>query len=320
MARGRPPAPPGPPGPAARGPASGPPGNVRPGGAPGYGPPSEPLGLGPTPAATRTPTVWPGPFAAPATGLSVPTAWCRPRWAGIAGNVYDAAPATVTRRPLPPGRGRGPERPPGPRHHGPHLHQCGPVPGRRKFTPADLRQHHDPPLHVAFRPVVPTGLIVLRHQQHPRRGAQHVVPVHHRAAGRTRHWAGGATWPCTCCAVWAGRWPTTCWATPSSKRPGLRAPYSVCSAAYFVVARRASANTSSIVALIAINLVFSFTVPDIAWQAHVGGLVTGLVVAAGLGALRHRRQELVADVAVVAATCVALGLLLLLAPGVANLG
>ncbi len=90
--------------------------------------------------------------------------------------------------------------------------------------------------------------------------------------------------------------------------------------AYFVVARRASANTSSIVALIAINLVFSFTVPDIAWQAHVGGLVTGLVVAAGLGALRHRRQELVADVAVVAATCVALGLLLLLAPGVANLG
>jgi membrane associated rhomboid family serine protease len=90
--------------------------------------------------------------------------------------------------------------------------------------------------------------------------------------------------------------------------------------AYFILARRASANTSSIVALIAINLVFSFTIPDIAWQAHVGGLVTGLVVAAGLSAFRHRREELVADVAILAATCVVLGLLLLLAPGVVNLG
>jgi membrane associated rhomboid family serine protease len=92
--------------------------------------------------------------------------------------------------------------------------------------------------------------------------------------------------------------------------------------AYFILARRASANTSSIVALIGINLVFSFTIPDIAWQAHVGGLVTGLVVAGGLSAFRHRRPraELIADVAVVTAACVALGLLLLLAPGVVNLG
>ena len=92
--------------------------------------------------------------------------------------------------------------------------------------------------------------------------------------------------------------------------------------AYFILARRASANTSSILALIAINLVFSFTIPDIAWQAHVGGLATGLVVAAGLSAARHGRprQELVADVALVVSSCVVLGLLLLLAPGVVNLG
>ena len=92
--------------------------------------------------------------------------------------------------------------------------------------------------------------------------------------------------------------------------------------AYFIVARRAAANTSSIIALIAINLVFSFTVPQIAWQAHVGGLLTGLVVASGLGLARRGRprQERVADAAVLIATCVGLGLLLLLPPGVVNLG
>jgi membrane associated rhomboid family serine protease len=92
--------------------------------------------------------------------------------------------------------------------------------------------------------------------------------------------------------------------------------------AYFVLARRASANTSGIVVLIGVNLVFSFTVPGIAWQDHVGGLVTGLVVAAGLGLARHRRprQELLADVAVLVAACAVLSLLLLLPPGVVNLG
>jgi membrane associated rhomboid family serine protease len=92
--------------------------------------------------------------------------------------------------------------------------------------------------------------------------------------------------------------------------------------AYFVLARRASANTSGIVVLIAVNLVFSFTVPGIAWQDHVGGLVTGLVVATGLGLARHgrHRQEVIADAAVLVATCTCLGLLLLLPPGVVNLG
>lgn len=92
--------------------------------------------------------------------------------------------------------------------------------------------------------------------------------------------------------------------------------------AYFILARRASANTSGIIALIAINLVFSFTVPDIAWQAHVGGLATGLVVAGGLSLARRgrRAEQLLVGTGVVLATTVALGLLLTLAPGVANLG
>ena len=90
--------------------------------------------------------------------------------------------------------------------------------------------------------------------------------------------------------------------------------------AYFILARRSSTNTSGIVALIAVNLVFSFVIPDIAWQAHIGGLVTGLVVAAGFGLLRGRRAELLADILVVAGTGVALGLLMFLPPGVVNLG
>jgi membrane associated rhomboid family serine protease len=90
--------------------------------------------------------------------------------------------------------------------------------------------------------------------------------------------------------------------------------------AYFVLARRSSAGTSGIVALIAINLVFSFVIPNVAWQAHVGGLATGLAVAGGFALVRGRRTELLADVLVVAGACVALGLLMLLAPGVFNLG
>ncbi len=90
--------------------------------------------------------------------------------------------------------------------------------------------------------------------------------------------------------------------------------------AYFILARRSSANTSGIIALISINLVFSFVIPNIAWQAHVGGLLTGLAVAAGFALVRGRREEVVADILVVTGVFVALGLLMFLPPGVINLG
>jgi len=100
--------------------------------------------------------------------------------------------------------------------------------------------------------------------------------------------------------------------------------------AYFVLARRAAADTTGIIVLIAVNLAFSFAVSGISWQGHIGGLVTGLVLAAGFG-LGHgararglagasRRAELVADAGVVALVSLALVLLMLLPPGVANLG
>jgi membrane associated rhomboid family serine protease len=92
--------------------------------------------------------------------------------------------------------------------------------------------------------------------------------------------------------------------------------------AYFVIARRAAADTSGILVLIVINLVYSFAVPGISWQDHLGGLATGLVVAAGFGLARGRRRqlEILADVVVLTAVCVALVLLMLLPAGVANLG
>jgi membrane associated rhomboid family serine protease len=68
-------------------------------------------------------------------------------------------------------------------------------------------------------------------------------------------------------------------------------------AAMYVVNRQRGLETGPIVGLIAINLVFSFTFSGIDWRGHVGGLVTGAVVAAVLafaprGPQRERLQAL----------------------------
>lgn len=51
-------------------------------------------------------------------------------------------------------------------------------------------------------------------------------------------------------------------------------------AALFIVLRRTGGNVSSIVALIAVNLVVSFLGSNISWQGHIGGLVAGAACAA----------------------------------------
>jgi membrane associated rhomboid family serine protease len=79
--------------------------------------------------------------------------------------------------------------------------------------------------------------------------------------------------------------------------------------AWFVVARRVGADARGITALIAINLVISFVFRGtIAWQAHVGGLLTGLLITAAYAyAPRKNRTalQIAATVAVVAVAIVA---------------
>ena len=67
--------------------------------------------------------------------------------------------------------------------------------------------------------------------------------------------------------------------------------------AYYVVVRRLGGETRSIVMLLAVNLVITFSIPIIDWRAHLGGLVTGAVVAAAFsyvprGPQRGRLQAL----------------------------
>ena len=45
-----------------------------------------------------------------------------------------------------------------------------------------------------------------------------------------------------------------------------------------------------IAVLIGVNVVFGFLFPGIAWQAHLGGLVTGAIVAFGYTAASRRRR------------------------------
>jgi membrane associated rhomboid family serine protease len=95
--------------------------------------------------------------------------------------------------------------------------------------------------------------------------------------------------------------------------------------AYFVLARRRGWDVSTIVVLIVVNLVIGFATPTIDWRAHLGGLVTGSVVALGLARsadLRRgatRSAEVLTGAAVTVAAAGVLGLLALLPPGHVNL-
>ncbi|MFL6127968.1 MAG: rhomboid family intramembrane serine protease [Mycobacteriales bacterium] len=58
--------------------------------------------------------------------------------------------------------------------------------------------------------------------------------------------------------------------------------------ALVVLRNRVGADARGVAMLIGLNLVISFAVPGISWQAHVGGLLTGIVVALLLGGWRRR--------------------------------
>ena len=69
--------------------------------------------------------------------------------------------------------------------------------------------------------------------------------------------------------------------------------------ATFVVGKRLNLDVRWVVGLIAINLVITFVIPGISWQGHLGGLVTGAVVAAAYAyAPRERRNQIQAGATV----------------------
>jgi membrane associated rhomboid family serine protease len=67
--------------------------------------------------------------------------------------------------------------------------------------------------------------------------------------------------------------------------------------AALVLAIKQRGDVRGVLSLIGINLIFTFTVPNIAWQAHVGGLVTGALLAAAYAWAPRNQQKLVAFVA-----------------------
>lgn len=79
-------------------------------------------------------------------------------------------------------------------------------------------------------------------------------------------------------------------------------------AAYFVIARQLGAHTGQLIGLVAINLAFGFLVPGIAWQGHLGGLVSGGLVAYILMQTRGSKQDAIQKLAVGA---VGIGLIVL---------
>jgi membrane associated rhomboid family serine protease len=75
--------------------------------------------------------------------------------------------------------------------------------------------------------------------------------------------------------------------------------------AFFVIQRRLGGNNMQLVIVIGLNLVIGFVVPNVAWQAHLGGLIVGAGVAAVYLATRRPRQKGV-QIAAVAGIAVAL--------------
>lgn len=77
-----------------------------------------------------------------------------------------------------------------------------------------------------------------------------------------------------------------------------------------VLTRRLNYDMRPILVLLGLNLVFTFTWSDIAWEAHIGGLVVGAVISAAMVHAPRDRRALVqygtcaAVVLVIAAVCV----------------
>ena len=63
--------------------------------------------------------------------------------------------------------------------------------------------------------------------------------------------------------------------------------------AWFVLARRMRLDSRQVVILIILNLVISFAVPGIAWEAHVGGLIAGGLLTVAFAYAPQRNRTLI---------------------------
>lgn len=103
---------------------------------------------------------------------------------------------------------------------------------------------------------------------------------------------------------------TVALAAPASQSAGASGAIFGLFGALYVLQRRVGQRAGGILPVIVINLVLSFTIPDISWEGHIGGLIAGtaitvaLVTSAGSAAGRVRRHVAV----LVAAAVVMAGL------------
>ncbi len=72
--------------------------------------------------------------------------------------------------------------------------------------------------------------------------------------------------------------------------------------------RRLGRDTTQILVLIAINTVLGFVIPNVAWQAHLGGLVTGIALSAAYVYAPRRRSAVVSAAATGVVAVVLVGL------------
>ena len=61
--------------------------------------------------------------------------------------------------------------------------------------------------------------------------------------------------------------------------------------ALLVLNRHLGRSSTALYAVLGVNIVFGFVYPGISWQAHVGGLVTGVAVAGVIALLGHRERR-----------------------------
>jgi membrane associated rhomboid family serine protease len=78
--------------------------------------------------------------------------------------------------------------------------------------------------------------------------------------------------------------------------------------ALLVVAVKVRGNVQTVLVWLGLNLVFTFTVSNISWQGHLGGLLGGLLVAAALVYAPRARRALVQWSAIALVTAVSLAL------------